>query len=544
MTSPSEYQGILFPSRAEAISSGNFSSYRVFLNFWQPLADQLRAFFEKVKIRNECQILLVHGPQGGGKSMFARKLSTDFNYTQSFPASDASADNLWHQVSGGTTSGKARLDSALISAASAVTSMIIVSDDPTAGTDVIKDDKDWLNGVIQRVKGNGTRRWIIVLDNAERGYFMQSLLNASDTEFVSLVNDVNATNLAAVRFVGYARTQLRGCLFVVLTNNETFASTVAGAINAQHNGLLVRTNLPLPGATEKETVVRVNINRLNSISYWYCLDRAGPTEKAAVYAALNGAETFPGSFAAVDEAIRSSDRVGRRAKTCLLTLIVLTPSVDADELAKLGKVWRDEVTHKWLSVVNFESEWASDLLPTRDAGLLESEWTLRVVALGDQFTQSLISGDPVHELACQNLLNRLKKSYGPGIHQTTLDENRVNLEKLVDAWPTTAVNSTSSFWTVGQRRSTTYEPILTRLLPGYNQISTGFLSCRPDFIVEAFRPCSVLGASSSDVSDINKEIRRSAHVYEFTTVEQFTALRIRTYLQTKLGNYVLVTQEQ
>jgi hypothetical protein len=44
--------------------------------------------------------------------------------------------------------------------------------------------------------------------------------------------------------------------------------------------------LPMPDGAEKETVVRVNTNRLNRVPYWFCLDKAGPEEKLAVKTAL------------------------------------------------------------------------------------------------------------------------------------------------------------------------------------------------------------------------------------------------------------------
>jgi hypothetical protein len=126
--------------------------------------------------------------------------------------------------------------------------------------------------VLKRVEGDRDRRWIVVLDNAERGHFIQSLVDLSDVDFLRMRDQPQAAGLAAQRFVGHARTTLRGCLFVILTNSVPFADAVDDAINSQHKGMLVRTDLPLPGPKEKETVVRVNTNRLNRISYWYCLD--------------------------------------------------------------------------------------------------------------------------------------------------------------------------------------------------------------------------------------------------------------------------------
>ena len=539
------YQGIIFPDRAESLREATYASYRVFLDFWQPLADQLRTFYEPVKDRGDTRILLVYGPQGGGKTMFARKLAADFERTPATGTVDPTKENLWHRISGGTQGQGARLDGGLIVAARAATSLISVTDDQTLGGVVIPDDKKWLETLVTKVAGDPARRWIVLLDNAERGHFIQSLVDLPDIDFIRTRDQPETAFLAAQRFVGFARTKLRGCMFVVLTNSQSFAQTVDDAVNAQHKGMLVRTDLPLPGASEKETVVRVNTNRLNRISYWYCLDRAGPTEKSAVYTALSGAETFPGSFAAVDTALKSSTRTGRRAKTCLLTLIVLTKNLDLTQLQNVGQVWRDEVSHGWLSIVNYDEGWASSMLPAKDAELLESEWMLRIVAIGEPFSKSLLSRDPSHEQQCRSLLEALKRAYGPGTHQTTLDANRSEFARTVDSWPDTrAIDIESSFWQLGQRRSVAYEPVLTRLLPGYNQTQQGFLTYRPDYVVSPYRPCSILAAGSADIARVNDSIKRDAHVFEFTAMDHFSTTGVRTYLQQKLPNYVEIVREQ
>jgi len=410
----------------------------------------------------------------------------------------------------------------------------------------IAENKDWLKTLVAQIGGQQDRRWIVIIDNAERGHFIQSLMDLSDAEFLDRHEQEQTVKTAAQRFVGQARTSLRGCLFIVLTNSSTFSDSLESAMEQQHRGLLARTNLPLPGASEKEAVIRVNTNRLNNISYWYCLDRAGPGEKIAVYDALSGAETFPGSFAAVDNAIRSStNRPGRQAKTCILSLIVFTKNIQQPSIDALGNIWRSEVNHKWLSVTSFEGNWAIGSLDAREAGLLESEWILRVVAIGEPFVKSLLSGNQSEEQACNNLLKELKSNFGPGTYASTLETYKNKLMSIVDGWVDNSnINIDSKFWNLGQRRSTVYEPILSRLQPQYNQTSPGFLSYRPDYVVNGFSPCSILSATSNDIDHINKAIKRKAHVFEFTAIDNPTTVNIRTYLTSKLKNYVQVVQEQ
>lgn len=60
-----EYQGILFPDRAETLGEDVYSGYRVFLDFWDPLAEQLRIFYEGVALRRDSRAVVVYAPQGG-----------------------------------------------------------------------------------------------------------------------------------------------------------------------------------------------------------------------------------------------------------------------------------------------------------------------------------------------------------------------------------------------------------------------------------------------------------------------------------------------
>ncbi|WP_242396196.1 hypothetical protein [Anaeromyxobacter oryzisoli] len=467
------YQGIRFPERAESLQEAEYQGYRVFLNFWTPLSNQLRAFYEALILRRDTRALLVYAPQGGGKTMFARKLAADFEGTPATGALQADGNNLWHRVAGGTAGAADRLDVHLIQQSRTTVTVVTVGNDTRMPGVRIPADRNWLKKLKEMVTPGDNRRWIVIIDNAEQGHFLQGLVDLSDADFVRLASDPQMTALATQRFVSNARQELRGCLFLLLTNNEQFAAGLEAGINAQHAGMLARANLPLPGPVEKETVVRVNTNRLNPISYWYCLDRAGPAEKAAVYRALAGANTFPSSFAAVDNAIRSSTRYGRRARSCLLTLAVLTGTEAGHSavVGSLGKVWRKEVDHQWLSSTLLDEGWAQAILPHRDALLLESEWMLRVVVLGGPFVRALLSANAEHLERCRVLLERLKPAEAskPGTWGETLASTETEFRNIVNDWPDTSATNPASFWGLGQRRSTVYEPVLTEILGSYNR---------------------------------------------------------------------------
>ena len=532
MATHEAYTGIRFPDRAEALP--DFAGYRIFLDPWQPLADDLRAYYEGLALRRESRVLAIHGDQGTGKTLFATKLRDDFVVSKEAGGDDTpDANNLWHRITGGP-----ELSDALITTANTESDLLL-----------IENEAGWVRSTADWIAARKDRRCVVIGDNAERPYFRQGLVEMSDAEFVQFGNSPEATKLAAQRFVEHLRSDLRGALFVLLSNDEVFLLTLDEAVAAQHAGLLTLTQLPLADARTKETVVRVNTNRLNPVSYWFCIDKAGPREKTGVKQALEGASNFPDSFAAVDTAVRS--RTGRPARQNVITLIVLAAIDSAEQLDSraFGALQRTEAHRGWFTLHVYNLGWAPAEMGTREASLLESEWVLRVAIAGVPFVQSLIeiaedgTDKPEHIAACARLLAELRTFQGPGTRQATREAYRTGIEEIVADWPSSDV-AVEPFWEQGIIRARTYEAALKELLPGYNLSGEGFLTYRPDYVVSPFRPCSVVEAISDDTEAITSAIRRDAHVFEFTAVNAYSAATIRSYLTSKLPNYVEVTQEQ
>jgi hypothetical protein len=126
MMSGTHYQGILFPDRAESLPQ--FQGYKVFLDFWDPLAKDLRAFYEGLALRRETRCLAVFGAQGSGKTLFAHKLVGDFKAAQE--AANAGRvkpdeNNLWHRMTGGGS-----MDPALVARATLSTDILHIEDNP------------------------------------------------------------------------------------------------------------------------------------------------------------------------------------------------------------------------------------------------------------------------------------------------------------------------------------------------------------------------------------------------------------------------------
>ncbi|KYF85724.1 hypothetical protein BE20_29350 [Sorangium cellulosum] len=74
------YGELEFPPRAEYLDQ--YKNYQVDIAHWQRLAGQFQKAFRQVYARRSAAVLLVHGPQGSGKSMFSARLAQDHERTR------------------------------------------------------------------------------------------------------------------------------------------------------------------------------------------------------------------------------------------------------------------------------------------------------------------------------------------------------------------------------------------------------------------------------------------------------------------------------
>lgn len=522
------YQELLFPNRAEFLES--YTSYKVFLDHWDPLAEALRLKFQTVATRKETQILGLYGPQGSGKTLLARKLEADFNEARVSLHSKTdlqfSPDNIWHRIAGGP-----HQDHRLIREATSI-----------ATVRKIEDDAKWLSTLASNdARSSGVQ--IVIADNAESSYFTQGLVELSDAEFVQLGTNTQTVHTAAERLVRAARTKLQPSLFLILMNDEEFLEEFHSHVEKRHVGLMSVDSIPTPTDRDKETIIRVNTNRLNTRSYWNCLDSGGPQEKSAVHEAMR-AQMFPTAFESVNNAARV--RQGRSARKCVISLVVLRDGFKHDAYGlNPCKPSRVEVDHEWCFVGLLEDGWATGFgLSNPDASLLESEWSLRLLVLGHPFVASLLRADPDDVASCRALLHALADFMGPGTRKKTRTDREQMIRDMVDSWPETRSKDLSEFWAANMVRAESYERYMKELLEAYDVGREGFLSYRPDWIVTDFSPCRILDAGESRVEEINRVIARHAHVFEFTAQKLPTVATVKGYLQGKLRNYVEITREQ
>ena len=531
------YQRIIYPERAEYLTDDSvFSGYRIFLDHWTDITAYLQESFEVLQTRRFSKALLIFGKQGCGKSVLANKITSDFERSKAaISAGTLSYDenNIWHRVCGGNADHD----------------QIANVNDATKGTVVllVENNKDWIEEATKLVQGNQDRTCLVVADNCEKDYFLKGLLNVSDDVYLQSGRTSAALRAGAYRFVELSRTSLRGCFFVFFTNDEDFAFSFDSYVNEQHNGLVDILDLVMPSVEQKETIVRINVNRLNSFSYWLCIDRAGPEEKLAVWKTLKSAETFPATFQAVDNAIRSStrSRVGRPARKCILNAFVLISNEQIEHTfgpdSEVGE-YDDIFIGDTFRIRLYANDWHSLFGSSREHRMLSSEWSLKVIIAANPVVAALLNGSDLS----RQLIDQSTVYHSPGTHATTKAAYTAFLTEI-DHQILGGFKSydNSVFWSKGGVRNHDYEGKLKEFFPAYNTKSGGFMSARPDLVIGDYNPCSVLAAANEEIKEINSAVIRSANVIEFTAIKDFTFPKLLAYLRDqKMGNYIFATQEQ
>ncbi len=538
-----EYNRIIYPERAEYLSEQKFRSYKVFLSHWDALSAKIKSNFEETHLRRVSKTLIVYGAQSTGKTLLANKLSQDFAATEGVLQSGASLtyedSNVWHR----TVTGFGK-NPELVADNTRATALLH-----------IEDDTAWVEKTKQFCGSNTGRTALVIADNCERDYFVQGLLGISDIDFLRIGRTPELVRSAAQRFVALCRGDLRGAMLLMFTNDELFAQAFEAAVNTQHQGLVEAAAMPMPSPRDKETVIRVNTNRLNSFSYWYCLDRAGIDEKKNTYRTLTAAPspTTPGgykaAFEAVDRAIQRAtpSRIGRPPKKCLLTFFVLTDRDDirgAVDLFALGDYTRNVNDNAILDIVTYSDDWTSTLRfgDERSRKLLQSEWNLRVVVAGNQFVSTLLPG--TQRPLIRRLIDASLVYHGPGTQTYTLINHKRAIDADIATLVTLPYSNNAPFWALGQVRSGQYEGEFRAILPQYSTARPGFMHYMPDYSPEPYRPCELSSSASDSDSEINEAIRRNAVACEFTSIKDITAQQLQAYLDRKLPNYVDIMQEQ
>ena len=88
------YDELEYPKRAEFLDA--FKAYRVELAHWRGLSQQFSRAFRNVYTTRSAAVLLVHAPQGAGKSLFCGRLEDDYRRAVEGDTKPDMSSNLWH----------------------------------------------------------------------------------------------------------------------------------------------------------------------------------------------------------------------------------------------------------------------------------------------------------------------------------------------------------------------------------------------------------------------------------------------------------------
>lgn len=535
-------QLLLFPDRAETL--GQFSAYDVDLEHWKSLSSVFRQTFQSVYERGSSAILLVHGAQGTGKTLFSRRLEQDFKKaTEGALAPDSK--NLWHTLVGDEPPLRATIETATQNSA-------VNRVEPISG---------WLTSLRAFAKADTHRVRIVVVDDAHKDVFLREWAGLSQVEYLGFKarkEENVALSSVAERLVEDCRGDFQRSIFLLLSNDETKMKALKEHVDQSHVGLAKVLDLPLPPPAMKEQIIRKNTNRLNRMSYWYCLDAAGKEERLSVYDVLSAPDKgFTDSFIAVSEALQSvnAKRTGRPANRNLITLVTLgTPPstakgfIDEHELAA-QEHQRGEHLGVWL----MREQWASSLYEgddrelARRAQMLESEFALRWVALDMTATFALCQAPSPDDLGGR-LLDVIR--FAPSIAKPDEvkrhggDCARLDDDLAAGAGPAADLEAFQQrFVELGQRRSTQYEPAIARRLgAGYSRGFAEYPAVKPDFIAGEYKPCAVTTSPARSDGKITEAIRRTCHAIEFTAHLRDDMSGLKDYLLEKVGRYALLLE--
>ncbi len=534
-------QLLVFPDRAENL--GQFAAYDVDMEHWKSLSAVFRRTFQSVYERGSSAILLVHGAQGTGKTLFSRRLEQDFKKaTDGAPSPDKK--NLWHTLVGDDPPTRATIETA-------TQDSVLRRIEPNSG---------WLQGLRDFAKQDTRRVRIFVIDDAHKDVFLREWAGLSQAEYLGFKarkEESAALGSVAERLVEDCRGDFLRSIFLLLSNDAERMQALKDHVEQSHAGLARVLELPLPPPEMKEQIVRKNTNRLNRMSYWYCLDAAGKEERLSVYNVLRAPNKgFTDSFVAVSEALQSpgEKRAGRPANRNLITLVTLgTPPstakgfIDDHELAA-QEHHRGDHLGVWL----MREQWASTLCEgddrevSRRAQMLESEFALRWVALDMTATFALCQAPSPADLG-ERLLDIIRfvpSIAKPGEVKRRGDEcGKLELEIVSSGGPAADVAAfQQKFVELGQQRSSLYEPAIAKRLSGYSRGFVEFPSVKPDFIAGEYKPCAVTTAPSDSSSNITEAIRRTCHAIEFTAHLQDDMNGLKDYLLDKVGRYALLLE--
>lgn len=537
------YEVLLFPVRAENLEQFSAYDYDVDLAHWKGLSSIFQQTFQNVYERGASAILLVHGAQGTGKTLFSQRLQQDFEKASKGDHTP-NRQNLWHTLVGDDPLKRETIERA-------TTASDLRRVEPRLG---------WLEAERTFAKNDKKNRVrIFVIDDVHKDVFLREWAGLTQTEYLGMKTrkeEAGALGSVAERLVEDCRGDFKRSIFLLLSNDAAKMESLKQHIDQSHKGLATVRELPMPAPQTKEQIIRKNINRLNRVSYWFCLDAAEKGGRSKVYDVLmDESKGFTDSFTAVDDALKGSERRGGRpANRNVITLVTLGTSpaaakdfIDSNELEADEHHLGDQ-----LGIWLMREQWASELYQGSDAELsrrarmVESEFSLRWVTLDLKATHALCEPPQPSDLG-ERLLQVI--SFFPSIGKPDdIKKMGTDCKSLEGDLASKGASNEDvealrkRFSELGQRRSVVYEAALTKRLHNYGRGFAVFGQVKPDFISGEYRPCSITEAKSNEPGAISEVLRRTCHAIESTAFLQSDMAGLDGYIFDKVSRYALLLE--
>jgi hypothetical protein len=214
-------QLLLFPERAEFI--GQYGEYRVRLDHWRELSSTFLAAFKAVHDRHSAAVLLVHGAQGTGKTLFSLQLEKGFERA-SAGQTEPRRDNLWHE---------------LVADEPGTRAIIQTATDHTALRRVIPES-GWLEKERRFARDDKHPVRIFVIDDVHKDAFLREWAGLTQGEYLRLKADGKeavALSSVAQQLVQDCRSDFQRSIFLLLSNNSEMMARLKDHLDESHRGL-------------------------------------------------------------------------------------------------------------------------------------------------------------------------------------------------------------------------------------------------------------------------------------------------------------------
>lgn len=549
------YDELEFPRRAEYVDQ--YDNYKVDISHWRALAKQFQRAFRGVFTRKDAAVLLVYGPQGAGKSMFCRRLKADYERTRS-GLFEPDLDNLWHVLVATDSPTAQNVESATTDTA------LQLVDEYGA--------PDWHGELSAFARNDRSRVRVFLFDDAQRMSIMRPWTDLSSREFHELDQLGQILPTVAERINYGCRREFQRSIFVFMSNDRPWIDALRGHLDKWFKELVSVLELPAPEPEVIERIVRINTNRLNRVSYWYCLDNATEDGRKDVRRAFVEKRPFTESFQAVSQSLDGqARRKGRPGNPNVLTLVTLGSEFAVIEAFLKEREIDAEPEHgespRHIGIWGMRGPWGSKILMrpkhgdkafTRRARMLESEFMLRWVNLDMVATAVLLTDtmNMLDESIASLLMDIVLWRPSIGTPRSTRESRREDCGSLESQLESLSRDTKHDefmerFRGAGQQRSVDYEQGLRRPFGelGFKPFGRGFAvygSLRPDLIVSGaaetgeYRPCSLTSAKSDD--EIASVIRRTGHCVEFTSFLRENLDGLEEYLKDKIERYAAMLE--